>query len=95
MEEPPLVVMSEGMNLIKTDIETRNTIQNPDLVSPAKPDIVAGTFLSPLYFVLKDSSIFMDKKLPSLCTFSENSDFGNDYFLSLHNQITSFNTYKS
>ena len=89
----PLVAVSEGTDLIETDIETSNCDQSHDLISSAKPDIVAGTFLSPLYFVFKDGSLFMDKKLPTLCSFSENPDFGSDYFLSLYTQISSFNSF--
>ena len=56
-------------------------------------DISPGTYLSPLYFVLKDGSVFIDKKLPSPCYFTENSEFGIDYFLSLHRRVSSFNTF--
>ena len=63
------------------------------ITSPAKEDILPGTYLSPLYFVLKDGFVFMDKKLPKPFTFSENSEFGIAYFLSLYKQVSSLKTF--
>ena len=63
----------------------------------AKSDLEPKTFLKPLYFVLPDGKVFVDKKIPenigNFPAFSENSDFSPKYFTDLHKLISSFDNY--
>ena len=47
------------------------------------------TFLKPLYFVLNDGSVFIDKKLPSDFIFTKNSLFSSSYFIELFKKVVS------
>ena len=61
-------------------------------LEPAPKDIINGT-LKPLYLDLNDGGLFVDKKLPKLCTFEPNVQFDTNYFISLHQQVSSFKTF--
>ena len=58
-----------------------------------KKNILPGKFLKPLYFVLNDGSVFIDKYLPSDFKFRENQQFDSSYFLSLHRAVSSLKTF--
>ena len=64
--------------------------------TPAKPDIPKGTYLKPCYFVLNDGSVFTDKILPfpePSYFLRKNVEFDSDYYVSLHQKVSNFNTY--
>ena len=62
-------------------------------LAPAPKDLSEGTILKPSYFVLNDETVFVDKKLPSIFNFTLSSDFRPEYFIDLHNHVSSFNTF--
>ena len=65
--------------------------------TPAPMDIPAKTFMHPVYFVLPDGSVFLDKKIPKKLDlpieFFENSVFDRNYYVNLHDIVSSFGNY--
>ena len=81
-----------GDNLQPYLVNDSSTRQNSDSLAPAPKDIPDGTHMENLYFVL-NGLVFMDKKLPTEYIFDRNLQYTSDYFLSLHKQVSSFQTF--
>ena len=60
---------------------------------PAPKDLKDGSYLHPVYFVLNDGSVFVDKKLPVSFNFDRNVRFDSNYFIDLHRKVSSLETY--
>ena len=67
--------------------------QDPVSPAPAPRDVPEGTKLHNLYFVLNNGMVFNDKKLPSDFTFKENEHYSINYFLDLHNRVSSLKNF--
>ena len=72
-----------------------NLAQSSDCVNlkPALKDIPEGTYLKPLYFVLNNGAVFIDKKLPTEIGFKTNLEFSSSYFTDLFTKVSSLNTF--
>ena len=66
-----------------------------EILSEAPRDIGKGTYLKPIYFVLDNGHVFTDKLLPdpSDALTPENLLFTKEYYIRLHFNVSSFNSY--
>ena len=58
-----------------------------------KPDIIKPEILSPFPVQVSDELTFIDRKLPSVKAFTENSSFNGAYFVNLHASVKTCNTH--
>ena len=98
----PSLSNSSAFSEIGTNAATQSDIKDDrasavsasDLLS-APRDLEKGSFLKPIYFVLDNGLVFTDKLLPDPMSplLSDTQLFSKDYYINLHSEVSSFNTY--
>ena len=87
-----LIYSTSSLNDISGEAFNKDLIDNSAL-----KDLPPRTFLKASYFALPDGNIFIDKYIPEkfgvIPVFKENLRYPPQYFVDLHNKVSSFNTY--